>query len=100
MGVDPYLQDTPFTIRVRLLTGFVARVRSGYYGQGKSVQEAGSRVYLVQLGGAMIKSQKIFYCPIWLFFTWDFDKMDPKFQKKNNQKCPVGGADDYCTGFC
>lgn len=41
MGVDPYLQDTPFTIRVRLHTGFVARVRSGYYGQGKSVQ-AGS----------------------------------------------------------
>ena len=41
MGVDPYLQDTPFTTRVRLLSGFVARVRTGYYGRGKQVQ-AGS----------------------------------------------------------
>ncbi len=35
MGVDPFLQDTPFTIRVRLLPGFAGRVRTGYYGQGK-----------------------------------------------------------------
>ena len=41
MGVDPYLQDTPFTTRVRLLSGFAARVRTGYYGRGKQVQ-AGS----------------------------------------------------------
>lgn len=41
MGVDPYLQDTPFTIQVRLLTGFAARVRTGYYGRGKQIQ-AGS----------------------------------------------------------
>ena len=38
LGVDPYLQDTPFTIRVRLLTGFAGRVRTGYYGRGKQVQ--------------------------------------------------------------
>jgi hypothetical protein len=41
MGVDPFLQDTPFTIRVHLLTGFAGRVRTGYYGQGKQIQ-AGS----------------------------------------------------------
>jgi hypothetical protein len=41
MGVDPFLQDTPFTNRVRLLTGFAGRVRTGYYGQGKQIQ-AGS----------------------------------------------------------
>ena len=41
MGVDPFLQDTPFTYRVRLLTGFAGRVRTGYYGQGKQIQ-AGS----------------------------------------------------------
>ena len=41
MGVDPYLQDTPFTTRIRLLSGFAARVRTGYYGCGKQVQ-AGS----------------------------------------------------------
>ncbi len=41
VGVDPYLQDTPFTIRVHLLTGFAARARTGYYGRGKQIQ-AGS----------------------------------------------------------
>jgi len=41
MGVDPFLQDAPFTIRVRLLTGFAGRVCTGYYGQGKQIQ-AGS----------------------------------------------------------
>jgi hypothetical protein len=41
MGVDPYLQEAPFTVRVRLLTGFAGLVRTGYYGQGKQVQ-AGS----------------------------------------------------------
>jgi hypothetical protein len=41
MGVDPYLQEAPFTVRVRLLTGFAGRVRTGYYGRGKQVQ-AGS----------------------------------------------------------
>jgi len=52
----------------------------------------------------MIKSPKIFYCPFGFFHLGFlgiyFDKMDPNFQKKNDQKCPVGGADDYCTGFC
>ena len=37
MGVDPYLQDTQFSKRIRLLSGFAARVRTGFYGQGKQV---------------------------------------------------------------
>jgi hypothetical protein len=41
MGVDPYVQDTPFTMRVRLLTGFAGQVRTGYYGRGQRIQ-AGS----------------------------------------------------------
>jgi hypothetical protein len=41
MGVDPYLQDTPFTMRVCLLTGFAGQVRTGYYGRGQQIQ-AGS----------------------------------------------------------
>ncbi len=41
MGVDPFVQDTPFTIRVRLLTGFEGCIRTGYYGQGRQIQ-AGS----------------------------------------------------------
>jgi hypothetical protein len=34
MGVDPHLQDTSFSKRVQLLSGFAARVRTGYYGTG------------------------------------------------------------------
>jgi hypothetical protein len=32
------LQDTPFSKRVRLLSGFTARVRKGYYGYGNQVK--------------------------------------------------------------
>jgi hypothetical protein len=31
MGVNPFLQDTPFTVQVCLLKGFAGRVRTGYY---------------------------------------------------------------------
>jgi hypothetical protein len=32
MGFDPYLQLTTFEQRIRSLTGFAQRVRTGYYG--------------------------------------------------------------------
>jgi hypothetical protein len=38
LGVDPYLQETSFSTRMRILSGFLARVRTGYYGQGKQVK--------------------------------------------------------------
>jgi hypothetical protein len=38
MGFDPYLQSTSFEQRIRSLTGFAQRVRTGYYGQGRQVQ--------------------------------------------------------------
>ncbi len=38
VGVDPYLQDTPFSKQVRLLSGFAARVRKGYYRYGNHVK--------------------------------------------------------------
>jgi hypothetical protein len=38
VGVDPYLQDTSFAKRVRLLSGFAAQVRTGYYGNGNQVK--------------------------------------------------------------
>ncbi len=38
VGVDAYLQDTPFTKRIRLLSGFAARVRTGYYDYGNKRQ--------------------------------------------------------------
>ena len=33
LGVDPYLQTTPFGLRCRCLMGYAARVRSGYFGK-------------------------------------------------------------------
>jgi hypothetical protein len=38
VGVDPYLQDTSFSKRVRLLSRFAVRVRTGYYGNGNQVK--------------------------------------------------------------
>jgi hypothetical protein len=38
VGVDPYLQDTSFSKHVRLLSGFAARVHTGYYGNGNQVK--------------------------------------------------------------
>ena len=38
LGVDPYLQDEDFTTRMRVFSGYLARVRTGYYGQGKQVK--------------------------------------------------------------
>ncbi len=53
MEVDPFLEDTPFTNRVLLLTGFAGRVRTGYYGQGKQIQ-AGSVSSAITAVGQMI----------------------------------------------
>jgi len=53
MGVDPFLQDTPFTIRVRLLTGFAGRVRAGYYGQGKQIQAGSISSTITAIGQAI-----------------------------------------------
>jgi hypothetical protein len=53
MGVDPFLQDTPFTNRVRLLTGFVGRVRTGYYGQGKQIQAGSVSSAITAIGQAI-----------------------------------------------
>ncbi len=36
--MDPELQNTPYRTRVRCLTGYAARVRTGYFGRGKQVQ--------------------------------------------------------------
>jgi hypothetical protein len=40
MGVDPYLQQVPFTKSVRCLTGFASKTRTGYYGKGRQVQSS------------------------------------------------------------
>jgi hypothetical protein len=38
MGMEPYLQGTPFRHRIRALTGFVSRIRWGYYSNKCQVQ--------------------------------------------------------------
>jgi hypothetical protein len=38
LGVDPYLQEISFSTRMCVLSGFLATVRTGYYGQGKQVK--------------------------------------------------------------
>jgi hypothetical protein len=40
MGMDPYLQQVPFTKSVRCFTGFAARNRIRYYGKGRQVQSS------------------------------------------------------------
>jgi hypothetical protein len=39
VGVDPYLQGTNFQKQIGILSGFAARVRTGYYGNGKEVKK-------------------------------------------------------------
>ena len=53
MGVDPFLQDIPFTNRVRLLIGFVGRVRTGYYCQGKQIQAGSVSSAITAIGQAI-----------------------------------------------
>ena len=50
LGVDPYLCKTPYTIRVRALSGFAARVRSGIYGRKKQVRAATVNSALTAVG--------------------------------------------------
>ncbi|MBV5267617.1 MAG: hypothetical protein JZU67_03725, partial [Burkholderiaceae bacterium] len=50
MGLDPYLQDTPFAWRVRALTGFAARARQGAFGAGRTIQSRTVSGYVTAIG--------------------------------------------------
>jgi hypothetical protein len=50
MGVDPYLQDTNFAKRIRLLSGFAAQVRTGIYGAGGQVKNCTVSSALMAIG--------------------------------------------------
>ena len=52
VGVDPFPQDTPFTIRVCLLTDFLGLIRTGYYGQGKQIQAGSVSSTIMAIGQA------------------------------------------------
>ncbi len=51
--MDPFLQDTPFTNRVRLLTGLAGQVRTGYFGQGKQIQAGSVSSAITAVGQAI-----------------------------------------------
>jgi hypothetical protein len=53
MVVDPFLQDTPFSVRVCLLKGFAGCVRTGYYGRGKQVQAGSVSSAIMAVGQAI-----------------------------------------------
>jgi hypothetical protein len=38
LGLDPYLQDVSYQHQMRAMSGFAARTRTGFYGQGRQVQ--------------------------------------------------------------
>jgi hypothetical protein len=50
MGVDPYLQNTQFSKQIRLLSGFAAQVRTGFYGQQKQVKNCTVSTALTAVG--------------------------------------------------
>ncbi len=50
MGVDPYLQGTQFSKQIRLLSGFAAQVRTGFYGQGNQVKNCTVSTALTAIG--------------------------------------------------
>ncbi len=54
MGVDPYLQDTQFSKRICLLSGFSARVQTEFYGQGKQVKNCTVSMALTAIGQRIV----------------------------------------------
>ena len=50
LGIDPYIQDMPFLLRVRALTGFAARSCKGAFGKGCQVQACTVSGYVSSVG--------------------------------------------------
>ncbi len=48
--MDLYLQDIPFQKQIRLLSGFAARVHTGYYGNGREVKNCTVSSVLTAVG--------------------------------------------------
>ena len=48
--MDPYLKSSPYNERARLLSGFAARTRTGYYGRGKQVKATTVSTALTTVG--------------------------------------------------
>ncbi len=54
MGVDPYHQDKQFPTKMHALSGFLAQVRTGYYGQGKQVNNCTVSSALTAIGQTIV----------------------------------------------
>jgi hypothetical protein len=50
LGLDPYLQDTPFAWQVRALTGFATQARQGVFGAGHKIQSRTVSGYITFIG--------------------------------------------------
>jgi hypothetical protein len=50
LGLDPYIQDMPFLLRVRALTGFAARSCKEAFGKGRQVQACTVSGYVSSVG--------------------------------------------------
>jgi hypothetical protein len=50
LGVDPYLDHTPFQTRVRCLTGFAQQTGTGFYGQRQQVQSSTVSQVILAIG--------------------------------------------------
>jgi hypothetical protein len=91
MEVDPYLQDTNFSKRIRLLSGFAARVRTGFYGAGRQVKNCTVSSALTAVGQTIVLAcdsnpTKIVGCkrllPHLQIMLDGYRKVDPPTQKK------------------
>jgi hypothetical protein len=54
MGVYPYLQNTQFYKQIRLLSGYAAQVRTGFYGQQKQVKNCTVSTALTAIGQMIV----------------------------------------------
>ncbi len=50
LGLDPFLQNTAYDHKVRAITGFAGRVRSGFYGRGRQITAPAVNSYLTAVG--------------------------------------------------
>ncbi len=50
LGLDPYLQGVTYHLQVRSLSGFVGRVRTGYYGRNRQITASSVTSTLTAIG--------------------------------------------------
>ena len=50
LGMDPFLQNTPYTTQIRTISGFAGRVRTGYYGRGRQISAASVNTAITAVG--------------------------------------------------